>query len=231
LAAPSTVKFDAEQTALTDALNQSYYRVARDGSYPNFLAADYRPAYFVETFEDNAIEGWTTPATNFYTVTYESPADTVGAFAMALDGGNSNATVWNGANYKFVDNAGNPMSLGVAQLTSVSLKVRSADVDNVNHGNVFFGSSGSEGSGFGSMFRDNATLAFAAPAVAFAPPYTTQTWYSIEYTNFDAAGPSVEVLVDDVSLGTLTMGLSSISQLSVRSLGPTKFWLDQVVVR
>ncbi|HEY3235379.1 MAG TPA: myxococcus cysteine-rich repeat containing protein, partial [Polyangiaceae bacterium] len=113
---PRAVMFDAEKAALTDRLTTSYYRVLTEGVAPNFKATDFEAAYFVETFEDQALDGWSAAAPAYMTA-YETGK--VGNSALALSGANPSMTAWDGPRYPMVDNAG--MLMTAVQPTSVSL--------------------------------------------------------------------------------------------------------------
>lgn len=226
LAAPTQVQFDTELPALTNRTTQSYYRVLRESAFPDFKSTDFVPAFYVETFEDKDV-AWADPPTLFYAQSYDNPTGTIGNFALKLDGGNASTAVWNGAKYPFVDNAGVAVPLAPSY---VSLFARVAEAAK-NAGWIFFGSSGAEANLFGSEFRTNNTLAFGSPAVAFFTNYAPNTWYHIEYTNFNYAQRTVEVLLNGVSQGTLTMTDANARQLNIRSIDATQIWVDQIIVQ
>jgi cysteine-rich repeat protein len=226
---PADVAFDENKAALSDPLTTSYWRVQTDGAFPDFTAEDYEIAHFVETFEVN-LAGWSEPAELFYQPTFESPEGTIGTRAYALNGGNPSSSVWNGPEFLFKDNAGDPVEL---QPSAVSLWVRGSD-KTLSHGHVFFGQPGNEDDGFGSLFRDNGTLGFGSPSVTVFQAYDIETWYFIEYKDFDYSVPgseTVDVYVDGVSRGTLSMSTPMISQLSLRNLAETTVWVDQIIVK
>lgn len=227
---PSSVTFDAAAPALTDRLQTSYFRTHRDGAFPAFTAADYEPAYFVETFEDGALSGWEAFADIFYDASFEAPAGTVDSYALALAGGNPAAAVWNGPKLRFKDNTGAFMPL---QPNYVSLRVRGSD-KTITHGQIFFGNAGSEGSGFGSFFRDNGTIGFGpTPAmVAQFLAYQVKTWYLIEYRDFSRAvlPGTAQVYVDGKLKGPINLGAASVSEISIRNLNDTTAWVDQIIV-
>jgi cysteine-rich repeat protein len=227
-AGPSNLQFDADAVALDNRLLKSYYRVLTEGTYPNFKSTDFAPAYFVETFDDGALDGWTAPASTFYTAEYEAPAGTIGSLALLLTGGNPNTAVWDGPKIRFMDNSGATMDI---QPEHVSLWVRSSTT-NVTYGQVFFGNPGTEGGAFAGQFRDNGTFGFGAPVTIAQPPYVGDTWYHVEYQNIDWNALTATVLVNSTSQGTLTMAIRSVGQLSVRNLTNTdaKLWLDQIIV-
>jgi hypothetical protein len=131
-----------------------------------------------------------------------------------------------GVKYSFVDNAGTAVKL---QPSHVSLLARTAEAAK-NAGWIFLGSAGTEANLFGSEFRTNNTLAFGSPAVAFFTSYVPNKWYHVEYTNFDYTQRTVEVMLDGVSQGTLTMTDSNAGQLNIRSIDPTQIWVDQIIV-
>jgi cysteine-rich repeat protein len=231
--APQALKFDKDAPALTDRTTMSYYRVLGDSVFPNFSGNDFSGAYFVETFEDGSLSAWEAPTALFYKPKFEKLTGTIGAFSLALVGGNADMAVWNGPNHLFRDNAG--ATLKVAP-TYVSLRVRGSD-KTLNHGWAFFGRQGAETEGFGSFFRDGGTLGFGAPMPAIVVPYQIETWYLIEYKDF-AYPPvvggmpgSFGVYIDGKSKGTVPLSIQNISQISLRSLGDTTFWVDQIIVR
>lgn len=223
------VSFDADAPALTDRATMSYYRARRMGAFPDFLADDWEGAYFVETFEEAALTGWDPPTALFYEPTFEHITGTAGAFSMTLAGGNPAPAVWNGPKFRFKNNAG---ALTPVKPSYVSLRVRGSD-KTLSHGWVFFGNNGAEGTGFGSLFRENGTLGFGSPTVALALPYAVETWYLIEYHDFVYAGVggTVQVAVNGTERGQITMNLAAFGQLSIRSLADTTVWIDQIVVR
>jgi cysteine-rich repeat protein len=235
--APSTpalddVSFSGSLTALDDRVRKSYFRVAYDGVAPEFVAADFLGAYFVETFESQPLSGWVPPVALFYDATFEAVEGALGQHSLALTGGNPATAVWNGPKHRFQDNAGDPMSL---EPTYVSLRVRALD-KTLNHGWVFFGNQGTEGSGFGSIFRENGNLAFGSPTIAISKPYANETWYHIEYKNFvypaNTGAGTVEVFVDGVVQGApLAKSTRAVSELNLRSLAETTFWIDQIIVQ
>jgi hypothetical protein len=141
--------------------------------------------------------------------------------------------VWNGPRLRFKDNSGNPVSL---EPSYVSLRARASD-KTLNHGWVFFGNQGAEGSGFGSIFRENGNLAFGSPAIVISKPYANETWYHIEYKNFvypaNVAQPgTVDVYLDGVlQTPTLPKSTRAVSELNLRSLADTTFWIDQIIVQ
>jgi hypothetical protein len=222
---PRAVMFDAEKAALTDRLTTSYYRVLTEGVAPNFKATDFEAAYFVETFEDQQLDGWLAAAPAYMTA-YETGK--VGNSALALSGANPSMTVWDGPRYPMVDNAGTLMT--AVQPTSVSLWA-SATETTKNAGYVFFGHAGMEGGSFGSLFRGNATLGFGAPTITLVQPYAANTWYFIEYKNFNFTSNTVEALVDGVSKGTLTMTTGVMNLLSLRNIDASKVLIDQIIVK
>ncbi len=224
---PTEVNFDDDKAALSDRLTQGYFRVLTDGVFPDFTVDDYEAAYFVETFEGDALTGWNPAASIFYQTSFEAPDGTIGTQALALNGANSNSAVWDGPEVVFKDNAGADMTL---QPTLVSMLVRGSDAA-VSHGHVFLGTATGEDDGFGSLFRDNGTLGFGSPAVSIILPYDVETWYAVEYKNFDWAAKTVEVFVDGTSRGTLNMTATALTQLSVRSLGDATAWVDQIIVQ
>lgn len=224
LAPPTQVMFDADLPALTNRLTQSYYRRLFVGQFPNFKSADFVPAYYVEHFEDKAV-AWPDPPVLFYTQTFDSPTGTLGNFSMKLDGGNPNATVWNGIKYSFVDNTGQPAQL---QPSHVTVHARVADATK-NAGQIFLGNAGAEGGMLGSQFRSNGTLAYGMP-VAFFSSDVANRWYRIEYNNFNYTAGTVDVLLDGTKQGTLTMGSTTATQLNVRSIDKTQVWIDQIII-
>ncbi len=226
------VSFDGSLTALADRARMSYFRVAYDGVAPEFVATDYLGAFFVETFESQPLAGWVPPVALFYETNFEAVEGTVGQLSLALVGGNPAAAVWNGPKHRFQDNSGSPMSL---EPTYVSLRARATD-KTLNHGWIFFGNQGAEGSGFGSIFRENANLAFGAPTISISQPYANETWYHIEYKNFvypvNVAQPgTVDVYLDGVLKGTLAKSTRAVSELNLRSLAETTAWIDQIIVQ
>ncbi len=228
--APTSVKLEKDAPALTDRLTMSYYRVLSDSVYPNFSGDDFSAAYWVETFDDGSLSGWDPPTALFYKPKFESVTGTTGAFSLALIGGNPAMAVWNGPNHVFKDNTGADATLTP---TYVSLRVRASD-KTVSHGWAFFGSSSNESSGFGSFFRDGGSLSFGAPMPTIATPYAVDTWYLIEYKNFTTLGgvTTVDVYVDGKArTPALPVPKASITQVSLRNLGDTTSWVDQIIVR
>lgn len=229
---PPAVSFDADADALTDRANMSYYRTRRMGEFPDFLATDWVGAYFVETFEDGVLSGWDPPTALFYDANFEHVTGTLGQFSLALVGGNPAPAVWNGPKVRFRDNAG---ALKALQPSYVSLMVRGSD-KTLSHGWTFFGNAGptgAEASGFGSLFRENGTVGFGTGTIAFTLPYDVETWYLVEYHDFFWGGGAgtVQVSVDGRLRGTINIGAASVGQLSLRSIGDTTVWVDQIIVR
>lgn len=229
---PSAVKFDANVATITDRDKMSYWRILGDSKFPNFSAKDWAGAYFVETFEDGTLGGWSEPTALFYKPKFEKVDGTAGAFSLSLVGGNATDTVWNGPIHTFRDNGGMPSPLAP---TYVSLRVRAADTK-AEAGYAFFGNApkGKEASGFGSFFRDTSAIGFDLPPTA-QTTYKANTWYTIEYTDFVYNGASSKVAVSvngtsvkkDLAVGALTM-----SQLALRSVTPdSTFWIDQIIVQ
>jgi cysteine-rich repeat protein len=228
----SAVQFDNAKGAIDvlDRPTMSYWRVNFGGVFPNFVANDWDRAYFVETFEGD-LAGWTPFADLFYDPTFEAVEGAIGRRALALTGGNPSAGVWNGPKYGFKDHTGATANL---QPTSVSLWIRGSD-KTLNHGSLFFGDpGGAEDDGFGSLFRNNGTLGFGSPAIAVSMAYNANTWYFVEYKDFDYTVPGSEtatVYVDGVAKGTLDMTIPTVSQLSIRNLDETTAWIDQIIVK
>lgn len=230
--APKSVHFDADADALTDRATMSYFRVLSDSVFPNFSKADFEGAYFVETFEDGTLSGWEAPVALFYKPKFEEVDGTLGAFSLALNGGNMAQAVWNGPTHSFEDNTGTAFAPSPSY---VSLRVRGSDVK-ANQGLVFFGHDGKEADGFGSQLRDNGTIGFGSPPT-ITLSYKANTWYLIEYDEFvypTKAQPtgSVNVKVDGKPQGSLDLTVANLSKISLRSLTPmTNFWIDQIIVR
>ncbi len=243
----SAVKFDGPLPALADRTTMSFFRVAQDGAAPNFLAADFVGAYFVETFEDGTLSGWEPPVALFYKPQFDPPAaGTIGAFSLELTGGNATAGVWNGPIALFRDNTGAPTTI---RPTYVSLRVRSAD-KTLSLGWAFFGNDSkktgvdnAEASGFGSFFRPNGTFGIgSADVVNFGPSYQVETWYSIEYDGITyptsgVGGAAATVSLNGKKLGDnmplhLRAADGGISQISLRNIGlKSSAWYDQIIVR
>jgi len=236
VAAPKSVLLTKDGEALTDRTAMSYFRVLDNGVYPNFSGDDFVGAYWVETFEDGSLSGWDPPTALFYKPKFESVVGTVGQFSLALSGGNPAMAVWNGPKHVFSDNSGTAAPIAP---TYVSLRVRGSD-KTVSHGWAFFGHQGTEVSGFGSYFRDNGSIGFGAPLPSVAVPYTIETWYLIEYQEFNYTNAmvgqtppmSVHVYVDGKAKGYLPTSSKNVSQISLRSVAAnTNFWIDQIIVR
>ncbi len=230
--APTTVKFATDTPALADRTTMSYFRVLSDSVYPNFSGDDFVAAYWAETFDDGSLSGWDAPAALFYKPKFEKLAGTVGAFSLSLVGGNKDAGAWNGPTHVFKDNTGTDVLLNP---TYVSLRVRAED-KTLSQGWAYFGQKVTQASGFGSFFREGGQLSFGQPMPVISLPYVIETWYLLEYKiTYTGVGPNkvgtAEVFIDGKDKGALTITKAGINQVSLRNLGTTTAWYDQLVVR
>jgi cysteine-rich repeat protein len=225
---PKAVHFDEDVPAPIDREMMSLFRSLTSGAFPNFSKNDWETAYFVETFEDGTLSGWNPPTALFYKPKFVKIEGTIGAFSLALEGGNPAAAVWNGPTRVF-RNVSDGEIKGIGP-SYVSYRVRGADLK-ANHGWVFFGRSGAEANGFGGFFRDNGTLGFPSPPTKFLA-YKIETWYLVEFKNFDRVANTVEVFVDGKTQGTIALGTAALNQISLRSTtADSTFWIDQIIVR
>jgi cysteine-rich repeat protein len=245
VAALAAVSFDANLPALLDRTKMSFYRIAREGTAPNFVADDWVGAYFVETFEDASLLGWDPPAPLFYKTKFDPVDGTVGAFSLELDGGNGNESAWNGPKALFRDTLGMPAAI---QPTYVSLRVRSTD-RTLPVGWAYFGNTSkavgdsNETLGFGSDFHTNGTLGIGSfDTTPYAPQYVANTWYLIEYENITypatgSGGKVDHVWLNGKDLGPLTLHLKAadggLTQVSLRNTTNKtgSAWFDQIIVR
>jgi hypothetical protein len=222
----SEVTFDGNAPALADRTTMSFYRVAYEGVAPDFLAGDYLGAYLVQTFEDQGMPDWTPPEDIFFETKFVAVDGTVGKFSLELTGANVD---WKGPKYDFKDSTGSRVLI---QPSYVSLQVRGSDKA-VNHGEVFLGRPGSE-KGFGSRFRDmpSSLLFENSTMVHFVVPYQIETWYFIEYTDFDWAAKTAQVTINGAAPRALPLGtLASVNQLNIVNTGEATMWVDQIVVQ
>lgn len=232
-APPTEVNFDGSLAQLMSPEVRSYFRVAYEGSFPDFVMADYVDAYFVDTFEDRQVEDYDESG-NSLDALFAELEGSVGSSSLHLSGGGQGG---DGLRRRFRNHAG---AITAVQPTEISFQVQAAAVNRFQ--GAFY--IGDDGSGFEStflqLFLSNAGTvcvggnASCASGGIVGGPYAADTWAKVLINNFDYSSPpnyAAELTVDDgmpVSISGVSAGAE---QLYLGNPASASVHLDQIVIR
>ncbi len=228
------MNFDGALPRLLGEETRSYFRVAHEGSFPDFFVSDYIDAYFVDTFEDARLEDFVESGAS-HDITFEQVTGTVGNFSLKLSGGGDTG---DGFRRQFRNHAG---ALTPIAPTEVSLQVRAA-VTNRRQGAFFLGdnAAGFEGTFLQLALANNGSVCVGGNASCggggvAAGSYSANNWASILINNFDYTTSSAQYTADiSVDGGTPASIISTTKEArQIYLFNPTdaEVYIDQIIVR